>query len=501
MKFRVRYGSCVGRHLRATEDIPIGTDVIVEKAYACASHEENLSSCCAQCQKSVSQDQQILCNHCNFIFCSKCEKQMDRHTRYECTCIEKLRLSSLQVGIDLGLALLIFRACISGVLQDQTTDDQTNIILQQLGNNNGSSFDLVCSLQTHIDDIDPEYAHVFRQISPHILHLVNELFPRQTLISETTIVELFCIVLVNAHGICAHGFSSDSGTGIFPVVSLLSHNCAPNCCFVTIENTIHVRSVEEIKSGDEITIAYVDLMLPTHLRRRDLLKTKFFKCMCARCDSPSECGRYLRAFKCKCGGFYVPYEQQILKQSDLTDEIDFDNLEDDSFDCAFDTFDKIYSNDRDAVDDTCTIWMCEKCESDHDWSLFERNLNRMIQNAIDMRQERRYKEVIEMLWSELASNSSLHENNYLIFTMLVQLVITLEYDPSLLLFEEKKRILESLIQISEVVLPRFHFEIAQHYTRYANLLSEHGDKQEYETAMCTARAHKQVVYSADYTNC
>jgi len=326
MLYCVQLDGVTGRHLIATVDIPTpGTNVIIEKAYPSSSHEENLKSCCLGCQCSIPIDKRIHCDSCGLGYCLSChEIYNEYHANYECEQIDSLCSMAERIGIDMGLVLLIFRTCIRGVLETigeyhQIIDEQSKQVLQQLHKSSipHTTFDLVRSLETHIQDIDPEHAYLFRRIAPDLILLVTNVVPSAVrIIDESIVVDLFCIVQVNAHGICADGFASDSGVGLFPIVSLLSHSCIPNCCFITVGDVIHVRSLTSIKTGEDITIAYVDLMLPTHLRRSDLLRTKFFYCKCQRCESATECGRYMRGIRCNSckDGYVVPHEQEIVAE-------------------------------------------------------------------------------------------------------------------------------------------------------------------------------------------
>ena len=47
----------------------------------------------------------------------------------------------------------------------------------------------------------------------------------------------------------------------------------------------------DIKKGEGITISYVDTILPTPIRRRELLKDKRFRCECRRCRHRTELAR------------------------------------------------------------------------------------------------------------------------------------------------------------------------------------------------------------------
>eukprot|EP00727_Mastigamoeba_balamuthi_P001072 m51a1_g10962 putative set and mynd domain-containing protein 3 (291) ;mRNA; f:221237-222840 len=51
------------------------------------------------------------------------------------------------------------------------------------------------------------------------------------------------------------------GVGLYPSAALINHSCAPNCCTVFEGSEVFVRCVAPIRAGEELTVAYVDLVL------------------------------------------------------------------------------------------------------------------------------------------------------------------------------------------------------------------------------------------------
>lgn len=78
------------------------------------------------------------------------------------------------------------------------------------------------------------------------------------------------------------------GEGCFPAVSLLNHSCWPNVV-VIFECQRHGPpkaywiAVEDIECNQELTIAYVDALLPAKQRRALLRMRYFFECLCKQC--------------------------------------------------------------------------------------------------------------------------------------------------------------------------------------------------------------------------
>jgi hypothetical protein len=68
------------------------------------------------------------------------------------------------------------------------------------------------------------------------------------------------------------------GIGIFPLLSLLNHSCAPNCAVVFNGPVGALRTIAPVCQGEPLTINYVDLVGSTAQRRAKLADDYFFLC-------------------------------------------------------------------------------------------------------------------------------------------------------------------------------------------------------------------------------
>ncbi len=80
------------------------------------------------------------------------------------------------------------------------------------------------------------------------------------------------------------------GVGFFPLGGALNHSCTPNCVVLFKPGrsggggvTQALRTVAPVAAGEQLTLAYVDVGLPTHLRRAALRAGYFFECGCPLC--------------------------------------------------------------------------------------------------------------------------------------------------------------------------------------------------------------------------
>ena len=62
-------------------------------------------------------------------------------------------------------------------------------------------------------------------------------------------------------------------------------SCVPNCRVVQLQskpNQSYCLALNPIKSGEELRISYVNLLMPTYMRRRHLAENWYFDCICER---------------------------------------------------------------------------------------------------------------------------------------------------------------------------------------------------------------------------
>ena len=72
-----------------------------------------------------------------------------------------------------------------------------------------------------------------------------------------------------------------------PTLALLNHSCNPNAAVVFDRNMASVRSIRDIKSGEQITISYIDNTFKRATRRQQLRNQYFFDCRCEGCEPPN----------------------------------------------------------------------------------------------------------------------------------------------------------------------------------------------------------------------
>ncbi|XP_066992013.2 SET domain-containing protein SmydA-8 [Anabrus simplex] len=93
--------------------------------------------------------------------------------------------------------------------------------------------------------------------------------------------------------------ASTSLRGLYPLGSLLNHQCTPNTQHGYDEdNRLVVRTAVFVPAGVELTNSYTPLLWSTQARRHNLAFIKHFACNCLRCQDPQEMGARLGALPC-----------------------------------------------------------------------------------------------------------------------------------------------------------------------------------------------------------
>ncbi|XP_014206903.1 protein msta-like [Copidosoma floridanum] len=131
---------------------------------------------------------------------------------------------------------------------------------------------------------------------------------------DETFMRRVCNVMdTNAFESAALHRDSDSTTSLralFPLGALTNHQCAPNTRHLVDEaGRLIVYATEDIAEGEEITMAYTEMLWDTTMRRQFLRATKMFSCRCPRCADATEFDSFLGALRCAdkdCSGRLLP---------------------------------------------------------------------------------------------------------------------------------------------------------------------------------------------------
>ncbi|XP_072804729.1 histone-lysine N-methyltransferase SMYD3 isoform X2 [Vicugna pacos] len=92
------------------------------------------------------------------------------------------------------------------------------------------------------------------------------------------------MVICNSFTIC-NAEMQEVGVGLYPSMSLLNHSCDPNCSIVFNGPHLLLRAVRDIEAGEELTICYLDMLMTSEERRKQLRDQYCFECDCFRCQT------------------------------------------------------------------------------------------------------------------------------------------------------------------------------------------------------------------------
>ncbi|XP_066237831.1 histone-lysine N-methyltransferase SMYD3 isoform X3 [Saccopteryx leptura] len=91
-------------------------------------------------------------------------------------------------------------------------------------------------------------------------------------------------VICNSFTIC-NAEMQEVGVGLYPSMSLLNHSCDPNCSIVFNGPHLLLRAIQDVEAGEELTICYLDTLMTSAERQKQLRDQYCFSCDCSRCQT------------------------------------------------------------------------------------------------------------------------------------------------------------------------------------------------------------------------
>ncbi|CAL4124882.1 unnamed protein product [Meganyctiphanes norvegica] len=126
---------------------------------------------------------------------------------------------------------------------------------------------------------------------------------------DAELVKAICGIWdTNAYTVYIGPTQQDPAQALFPVTAMMNHSCVSNTYVKFADGFMTVRAALPIPKGTACTNNYRHMLYGTRHRRKFLLQSKLFLCMCPRCADPTECGSHTSSLRCqKCPpGLYVP---------------------------------------------------------------------------------------------------------------------------------------------------------------------------------------------------
>ncbi|XP_050750884.1 histone-lysine N-methyltransferase SMYD3 isoform X1 [Gymnogyps californianus] len=254
-----------GSGLRSRRRMRPGELLYRAEPFAYVVTKEQLGGVCERCLRR--NEHLHRCSQCKVAkYCGKsCQKEAWLDHKQECRCLKSIEPNfppdSVRLAGRIVFKLLRQSVCLSERLY---------------------SFS---DLQSNIEQLSEEMKDGLRHLAETLqLYLKTEIQDASRLPPAIDFFQIFTKVTCNCFTI-SNGEMQDVGVGLYPSMSLLNHSCDPNCVIVFEGYQLLLRSVREIQIGEELTISYIESLMPTSERQKQLIRQYCFECDCLLCQN------------------------------------------------------------------------------------------------------------------------------------------------------------------------------------------------------------------------
>ncbi|KAM7118129.1 histone-lysine N-methyltransferase SMYD3 isoform 1-T1 [Ciconia maguari] len=257
-----------GSGLRSRRRVRPGELLYRAEPFAYVVTKEQLGAVCERCLRR--NEHLHRCSQCKVAkYCGKsCQKEAWLDHKQECRCLKSIEPNfppdSVRLAGRIVFKLLRQSVCLSERLY---------------------SFS---DLQSNIEQLSEEMKDGLRHLAQTLqLYLKTEIQDVSHLPPAIDFFQIFTKVTCNCFTI-SNGEMQDVGVGLYPSMSLLNHSCDPNCVIIFEGYQLLLRSVREIQIGEELTISYIESLMPTSERQKQLMRQYCFECDCLLCQNPEK---------------------------------------------------------------------------------------------------------------------------------------------------------------------------------------------------------------------
>ncbi|CAG8454935.1 24281_t:CDS:2 [Dentiscutata erythropus] len=273
------------RILKTLKHIPKGSTIITSPSLACFPILSMVNTRCDNCLE-IPIESLKRCSRCHKAFyCNvKCQKlAWSAHHKILCPIYKKEENKTLDSDYMDEEMLRRVALRLDKYMKKKSYYEAEKISLIDL--NEKINCETFLTLMSHREKRTPEQLEKFKTIAKNVfsdLDLQN--------ITQDELITYLCKFSCNNFNLDDSQLFS-FGEGTYPIGSLINHSCRPNAIMMySIGQQISsgpqiLRSIENIKAGEEITISYVDVAMSRTSRQKLLSEKYFFKCQCSRCSS------------------------------------------------------------------------------------------------------------------------------------------------------------------------------------------------------------------------
>jgi hypothetical protein len=267
-----------GRYVSASKAIKAGIAVLPDSLpWSYALQDDITKKACASCNvQFTAKTQPIQCSKCMITLCCsrKCFNDIGILHSHECEAIGKL--SEMQFHGDTVFLRIIIRALVTRQLQIAYEREvqaklplsKRNPTLANFKSKPTLLWEEISGLMTHSDKLSTSTITDVTAIMRQLQSAVGLTWwdAEQSIYARY----LYFMLLINKFPIKSQ-FGHVVGYGLYLYPSYFNHSDAPNCIVEYGSNQkLTIRSLREIKAGEELTIAYGELYQPSWVRRSAL---------------------------------------------------------------------------------------------------------------------------------------------------------------------------------------------------------------------------------------
>ncbi|XP_053158232.1 histone-lysine N-methyltransferase SMYD3 isoform X2 [Hemicordylus capensis] len=212
----------------------------------------------------------LRCSQCKVArYCDvRCQKEAWQDHKRECKCIKSTEPNFPPDSVRL-VGRIIFK-----LLRQSTCPSEELYSLSDLHSN----------VEGLSEEMREGLGYLARTLE---LYLKVEIHDASQLPSGLDVFQIFAKVTCNCFSI-SNGEMQDVGVGLYPSMSLLNNSCDPNCAIVFEGPQLQLRTIQEIQMGEELTISYIETMMPSMDRQQHLQRQYCFVCDCPMCCTQSK---------------------------------------------------------------------------------------------------------------------------------------------------------------------------------------------------------------------
>ncbi|XP_048830510.1 histone-lysine N-methyltransferase SMYD3 [Brienomyrus brachyistius] len=256
-----------GNGLRAALPIRAGEQIFTADPYAHVVSKNGMGTTCEYC---FSRRKTLLrCSQCKTAYYCKasCQKGAWPEHRRECKCLQSLFPPKKIVTDSVRLvARIIFK-------------------LLKPSSSQAEELRSLTELESHVADMSEQKEEGLGLLSAMLqIYLKEEAIDFSHMPPGLDLPSLYAKVTCNSFTI-SDGELQEVGVGLYLSMSLLNHDCRPNCVMIFQGTKLCLQAIQDIPALEELTISYIDTRMPSEERRRQLWDQYHFRCQCPCCTS------------------------------------------------------------------------------------------------------------------------------------------------------------------------------------------------------------------------